>query len=72
MTKCEKCETWMTHEGPLCSACTDTMGQIRDKVSEHKDSDYLLAKAAFTVLRLFRPSFFDPAGLRAFCNALCR
>jgi len=37
MTKCEKCNTWIISGKATCSACTDTLAQMRAKVAEHKE-----------------------------------
>ena len=47
---------------------TDTLAQMRAKVAEHKDPDYQLAKAAFTVLIELCPKPNDPARDRALKN----
>lgn len=60
MTKCEKCDTWML-AGNLCSACLSPFPDMRAKVAKHKDPDYLLAKAAWTVLQVLNPKTNDPA-----------
>jgi hypothetical protein len=66
MYQCPKCKGWVApHDDTYSHACVDTLQRIADKVAEHKDPDYLLAKAAFTVLFLFNPSVWDAAYVRA-------
>jgi hypothetical protein len=67
MYQCPKCKGWIDAADDTYShACTDTLQRIADKVAEHKDPDYLLAKAAFTVIRDLKPSYDDPACRRAY------
>jgi len=73
MYQCPKCKGWVApHDDTYSHACVDTLQRIADKVAEHKelqdDPDYLLAKAAFTVIIELCPKPNDPARDRALKN----
>lgn len=55
----------MPHDDTYRHECVDTLALMRANVAEHKDPDYLLAKAAFTVMHDLNPSLTDPAWIRA-------